>query len=133
MSDITFTISKNDTFIEELKVYNITITSEAVKIFNSTIDLQDGSLYTSSTNIEWQIECLFDFLPYTYTNNWVEIKKPSDWNITSVLDGYTAEKRASCTGKELGSENLQIPKGVFTPGLWKITAVSQNYLSKGSL
>jgi len=132
-SDIKFTISKNDTFTEELKVYNITISSEAVKIFNSTIDLHAGSLYTSSTNIEWQIECLFDFLPFTYINNWVEIKKPSDWNITSVSDGYTVEKRASCTGYQLGSENLQIPKGVFAPGLWKIKAVSQNYLSKGSL
>ena len=133
LSDIKFTISKNNTFTEELKVYNITIISEAVKIFNSSIDLQDGSLYNSNTNIEWQIECLFDFLPFTYTNNWVEIKKPSDWNITSVLDGYTTERRASCTGKEPGSENLQIPKGVFAPGLWKIKAVSQNYLSEGSL
>jgi len=133
VSDIKFTISKNDTFTEELKVYNITITSEAVKIFNSTIDLQDGSLYTSNTNINWQTECFFDILPYTYLNNWVEINKPSDWNITSVLDGYGTEKRASCTGKELGSENLQMPKGIFTSGLWTIKAVSQNYISRGSL
>ncbi len=128
-SDIKFTISKNDTFPEELNVYNITITSEAVKIFNSTIDLQDGSLYTSNTNINWQTEGFITVLPYTYLNNWAEINKPSDWNITSVLDGYGAEKRASCTGKEFGSENLIIPKGIFTSGLWTIKAVSQNYIS----
>ena len=129
VSDIKFTISKNDTFPEELNVYNITITSEAVKIFNSTIDLQDGSLYTSNTNINWQTEGFFDFLPYTYLDNWAEINKPSDWNITSVLDGYGTEKRASCNGKEFGSENLIIPKGIFTSGLWTIKAVSQNYIS----
>ncbi len=130
-SDIVFTISKNDTFTEKFEVFNITITSEAVKIFNSTIDLQDGSLYTPDANITWQAECEIDILPYTYLNNWAEINKPSDWNITSVLDWKNVEKRANCTGTGLGSEKLIIPEEIFNPGLWTLEASSQSYISNG--
>jgi hypothetical protein len=86
-----------------LNVYNITVTSEAIKIFNSTIGLQDGSLYINGIPTIWQTECFIDILPYTYLNNWAEINKPSDWNITSVLDGYNQDRISGCSGTGLGS------------------------------
>jgi len=128
-----FKISKNDTITDEFKVYNITIISEAVKIFNSTVDLKDGSIYTPNGTINWQTEALFGTLPYTYVNNWAEIKKPSDWTIISILDGYNVEKKESCIGIEPGSESVKIPEGILESGLWKIKAESQNYITHGSI
>ncbi|MFW9902364.1 MAG: hypothetical protein ACFFDY_13940, partial [Candidatus Thorarchaeota archaeon] len=131
-SDIKFTISKNSTVTDELEIYNITITSEAVKIFNSTIDGLDGSIYTTNDQVNWQTECSFS-IPYNYLNNWAEINKPTDWNITSILDGYSVEKKESCEGIGLGSTRLLIPEDILAPGLWKITADSLNYISHGSI
>ncbi len=132
-TDIIFTISKNDTFTEELKVYNITITSEAEKIYNSTIYEQDGSLYTFDTNINWKTEINIDLLHYTYLNNWAEINKPSDWNITSILDSSGAEKIGTCTGTGFDSEKLLIPEGILISGKWILKSSSWNYISNGSL
>ncbi|MFX1501109.1 MAG: hypothetical protein ACFFDH_09130, partial [Promethearchaeota archaeon] len=130
--DVLFTISKNDTISEELNIYNITITSEAVKIFNSTIAGQEGTQFSPDTGISWETECSFS-IPYSYLNNWAEIKKPIDWNITSVLDGYDVEKRESCIGIGLGSEILKIPVGILASGLWEIKAVSRNYITYGGI
>ena len=131
-SSIKFTISKNSTYVENLNIYNITIKSESFKVFNSTIDGLESSMYATNIQIGWQTECSFT-IPYGYTDNWAEIMKPSDWNVTSILDGYNSEQRSSCTGYELGSGALIIPKGVLSSGLWTIKAVSQNYISDGSL
>ncbi len=131
-SDIKFTISKNASYTEDLEIYNITITSEAVKIFNSTIDGQIGSTYVINNEINWQTECSFS-IPYSYFNNWAEIYKPNDWNITSILDGYNVEKIGSCTGIEFGSTNMKIPQGQLSSGLWTFQASGQNYITKGSV
>ncbi len=131
-SDILFTISKNEIISEEINIYNITITSEAIKIFNSTIAGQEGTQFSSNTMITWETECSFS-IPYSYLNSWAEIKKPSDWNITSVLDGYDVEKRENCTGIGLGSESLKIPVGILASGLWEIKAVSRNYIIHGEI
>jgi len=131
-SDIKFTISKNPLYTEELQIYNITITSEAFKIFNSTMNGLEGSEFVTNNQINWQTKCSF-IIPYGYLNNWAEIIKPSDWNVTSIIDGYSIEKKGSCTGFDLGSETLKIPQNVLTSGLWTIKAVSQNYISEGSL
>ncbi len=131
-SDIKFTISKNISFTEELEIYNITITSEAVKIFNTTINGLEGSIFTSNNNINWQTECSFS-IPYSYLNNWAEIYKPNDWNITSVLDGYKVEKIGSCTGIGFGSTSVKIPQGQLSSGLWTFQASGQNYITKGSM
>jgi len=131
-SDIIFTISKNDTFTEDFTIYNITITSEAVKAFNSTIEGQEGSRYANGIGITWLTES-FIFIPYNYLNNWVEITKPNDWNITSILNGFGEEKVGDCTGTGFGSEKLIIPKGNLSSGLWKIEASSKNYISTGNV
>ncbi|MFX1364120.1 MAG: hypothetical protein ACFE9Y_04265 [Promethearchaeota archaeon] len=131
-SDVIFTISKNDTITEELKIYNITISSVAVKTFNSTIGGLDGSFYEIDNQINWKTDCSFS-IPYGYLNNWVEIKKPSDWDITSILDGYDVEKNDSCIGIGIGSETLKIPVGVLASGLWEIRAVSRNYITQGGI
>ncbi len=131
-SDIIFTISKNDTFTEDFTIYNITITSEAVKTFNSTIEGQEGSRYTNGINITWLTES-FIFIPYNYLNNWVEITKPNDWNITSILNGFGEEKVGDCTGTGFGSEKLIIPKGILSSGLWTLEASSKNYISTGNI
>ncbi|MFX1570218.1 MAG: hypothetical protein ACFFCV_17810, partial [Promethearchaeota archaeon] len=131
-SDVIFTISENVTGVEDLEIYNITITSEAVKIFNSTIDGQIGSTYIINNEIIWQTECSFS-IPYGYLNNWAKINKPNDWNITSILDGYNTEKIGCCTGSKFGSTSLKIPQDCFGPGLWSIQANGRNYITKGSI
>ncbi|MFW9929318.1 MAG: hypothetical protein ACFFD1_07995, partial [Candidatus Thorarchaeota archaeon] len=130
--NIVFTISKNASHIEDLQINNITITSVAVKIFNSTINGMEKSISTINNEVIWQTECLFT-IPYGYLDNWAEIEKPSDWNVTSVLDGYDIEKRESCMGVNIGCEKLLIPKGVLNSGLWSIQASGLNYITKGSM
>jgi hypothetical protein len=131
-SSVKFTISKNPVYIEDLYVYNITIMSDALKSLNSTVNGIESSEYTTSNQIIWQTECSF-MIPYGYSNNWAKIMKPSDWNITSILDEYNSEQRDSCTGYDPGSGTLIIPQGVLSSGLWIIKALSQNYISEGSL
>ncbi|MFX0156080.1 MAG: hypothetical protein ACFE9Q_16290, partial [Candidatus Hodarchaeota archaeon] len=130
--DVKFTISKNSTITNELFIYNITIVSQAIKIFNSTINGQTGSLYLPQTDINWKIECSIS-IPYGYINNWVEIKKPIDWNVTSVLNGYGVEKKSSCIGIEYGSDSLIIPIGELSTGFWTVQAIGVNYISKGTM
>ena len=131
-SSVKFTISKNPVYTENLNVYNITITSYALKYFNSTMSGVESSAYTTNNQINWQTDCSF-MIPYGYINNWAKIMKPNDWNVTSILDAYNSEQRDSCTGYDLGSGTLIIPQGVLSPGLWTIKAVSQNCISEGSL
>ncbi|NVM35233.1 MAG: hypothetical protein HWN81_06535 [Candidatus Lokiarchaeota archaeon] len=131
-SDVRFKISKNSTITEEFVVYNITIISEAVKVFNSTIGGQVGSLYLTQAGITWETVCSIS-IPYGYYNNWVEIKKPIDWNVTSVLNGYGVEKKSSCFGTEYGSDSLIIPEGQLSNGFWTVQASGQNYITKGSI
>lgn len=131
-SDIIFTISKNSTYTEDFEVYNITITSEAVKTFNSTIHGEDGSLYTNDLDIEWETEATIT-IPFGYLNNWAEIIKPDDWDTTSILDGFGVEEIGSCTGINLGSERIIIPNGVLSSGLWTFEFVSWNYIVKGGI
>jgi hypothetical protein len=98
--DVIFTISKNSTYTEEFEIYNITITSEAVKMFNSTIDGQEGSLYSGNNDIDWETECSFS-IPFGYLDNWAEIVKPNDWETNSIVDGFGVETKGSCTGSRM--------------------------------
>jgi len=131
-SDVIFTISKNSSYSNEFSVNDITISSECVKLFNSTYGGLNGSHYTTDGSITWDTEFSI-FIPFGYEDNWAEIEKPSDWTITSVLDGYNTEKKGSCLGLGTGSDTLIIPKGTLTSGLWKIETVSQNYIIGGKL
>ena len=131
-SDVKFTISKNSSYSNEFSVKDITISSECVKLLNSTYGGLNGSHYTTDGSITWNTEFTI-FIPFGYEDNWVELKKPSDWTIMSVLDGYNTEQKGSCLGLGTGSDTLIIPKGALTSGLWKIEAVSQNYIIGGKL
>jgi len=54
--DITFTISKNITDIDDFDIKNITITSGLLKKINSTVNGLDGSLYTNGIPTIWETE-----------------------------------------------------------------------------
>ncbi|KKN10821.1 hypothetical protein LCGC14_1032690, partial [marine sediment metagenome] len=129
-TDIVFTISQNITGIDDFDIDTITITSNLVKRFNSSISGFDGSLYTNGISTTWQTELVISN-PLDYINNWARIDKPTDWNITQILDGYDVDRLQNCSGIGLGSSNFTIPSSVFKPGLWKIEATSQNYISEG--
>jgi len=131
-SDVIFTIFKNSSYSNEFSVKDITISSECIKLFNSTYGGLNGSYYTTDGNITWNTEFSI-FIPYDYVDNWAELEKPSDWTITSILDGYNTEQKGSCSGIGIGSETLIIPKGALTSGLWKIEAIGQNYINSGKL
>ncbi len=131
-SNVIFTISKNVTGVEDFEIQNITITSNVVKEFNSTISGQSGSCYLTNGNITWNADISF-IVPYGYFENWAEIKKPSDWKITKLLDGYRVDQIGNCQDTGFGEMKTEIPKSIFNPGLWSLEAISENYLLNSSL
>lgn len=130
--DITFTISKNITGIDDFDIKNITITSNLLKKINSTINGLDGSLYTNGIPTIWQTELIIS-MPSDYEHNRAEITKPTDWNITHVHDGYVQDRISSCSGIGPGSTKFIIPDGVLSQGLWRIEVNSWNYISGGNI
>ncbi|MFW9822582.1 MAG: hypothetical protein ACFFE4_06590 [Candidatus Thorarchaeota archaeon] len=131
-SDVIFTISKNSTVTENLEVYNITIRSELIKSFNSTVGGLEGSTYSIIPNITWQTDFTINY-PYNYLDNWLEIQKPSDWSINHIFDGYNVDRIGSCSGAGIGTETMVIPFGILNQGLWKIEAISTNYIKNGNI
>jgi len=130
--DVKFTISKNITGIDDFDIKNITIMSGLLKKINSTLNGLDGSLYTNGLPTIWQTELIIS-IPSDYIHNRAEIIKPTDWNITHVLDGYDQDRKSGCSGTGIGSTKFIIPDGVFNQGLWKIEATSWNYISDGNI
>ncbi|MHA1914179.1 MAG: hypothetical protein ACW97V_07425 [Promethearchaeota archaeon] len=118
----------------EISLRNITITSNASKLFNSTIggiDGSPGSVYSlKDDKISWETEFHID-IPYgdtLYSNHWVEIEKPDDWEVTHILDGYDVNHISDgCTGTGIGSTKVTIPEGVIAAGIWTLKAESWNY------
>lgn len=131
-TDVIFTISKNEAYSDNIEISNITIFSKALKSFSTTFGGYFGSFYTADEEISWETKFSIS-IPDNYLDVWVEIEKPSDWAIISLLDGYDDEKIGDCSGKGLGSETLVIPKGICSSGLWKLEAKSQNYIQKGKI
>ena len=129
-TDIIFTISQNITGIDDFDINTITLTVNLMKSFNSTLNGIDGSSYTNGVSISWQTELIISN-PLDSVNNWAEIDKPTDWNITQILDGYDIDLLKNCSGLDIGSAKFTIPSSVFKPGLWKIEATSSNYISEG--
>ncbi len=130
--DIDFTIYNNMSDILDFYVGKITLTSFGIKTFNSTVSSKLGSLYTPGVNISWQVEFSISSIPDGY-NSWVEFKKPSDWFFTSIIDGFEADRTGGCLGRGFGSNRLIIPNNIMEPGLWKLEAISNNYISNGTL
>ena len=129
---VDFTIFQNITDVEDFEVANITITSGVSRTFNSTIYSQIGSKYSTNGNITWNADLSFS-IPSGYSENWAIIEKPTDWNVTSFLDGYDTDRMGDCSGTDIGSTSIIISKNIFGPGLWNLEATSQNYISKINL
>ncbi len=130
--EIIFTISQNVTGINDFYIENININVNLLKRINSSISGLDGSLYTTGIPMIWQTELVIT-IPSDYKNTIDEITKPADWNITQILDGYDVNRIQSCTGTDPGSIEFIIPNGVFDQALWKIEAISSNYILNASL
>jgi hypothetical protein len=130
--DIVFTISKNSSFIEEFEVFNITITSSVVRSLNSSIAGNAGSLISFDNGIKWRTEFTIN-IPFSYLNSWVQIEKPVDWNVTSILDGFNLEKIQACSGTEIGSNLILIPEDKLSQGLWILHGSSQNYINSSQI
>ncbi|MFX1280799.1 MAG: hypothetical protein ACFFA3_15595 [Promethearchaeota archaeon] len=130
--DIIFTIYQNISDVLDLNIDTISIHSPSEKSLNSSVLGVEGSCYEFGTNISWYTELSISSIPPDYTS-WVELEKPTDWFFTSIIDGYEADRTSNCFGKEFGSPKLIIPSGIIGPGLWKLSAISQNYISESSL
>jgi hypothetical protein len=130
--DVDFTIYSNISGFLDFIVDTITLTSYAMKVINSTASGKIGSLYTLGSNISWQVEFSISSIPGGYSS-WVEFDKPSDWSFTQILDGFEANVTGSCLGRYFGSQRLTIPYWVFGSGIWKLEAISKNYISNGNL
>ncbi|MFX1322800.1 MAG: hypothetical protein ACFFAQ_14275 [Promethearchaeota archaeon] len=127
--DVVFTIYNNVTGALDSAINNITIESDVVKLYNSTIFHLEGCSYSMGLNITWNSEFIVS-IPFGYFNSWGLIKKPADWIIQEVTDLYDINHVANCTGAGFGSESLIIPSNIFGFGLWKLKAISQNCICK---
>ncbi|MFX0030830.1 MAG: hypothetical protein ACFE8B_16575, partial [Candidatus Hermodarchaeota archaeon] len=130
--DITFTVYQNISDVLDLNIDTISIHSPSEKSINSSVLGIEGSSYEFGLNISWYTELSISSIPPDYTS-WIELEKPSDWFFTSIIDGYEADQTSNCIGKDFGSSKLIIPSSILGPGLWKLSAISQNYISESSL
>jgi hypothetical protein len=131
-SEIEFTISQNMTNILDFQISNISVNSFLVKTFNSTYNGKEGSLYTTNMQINWETEFLV-LNPFLYFNNRIEIKKPIDWDVNGIYDGFGTDQASSCLGTGIGSKTVIIPKEVISQGIWKLEATSVNYITNGNV
>jgi hypothetical protein len=131
-SEIEFTISQNMTNILDFQISNISVNSYIVKSFNSTYYGKEGSFVSTIPQIKWETEFLV-FNPFMYLNNRIVIKKPIDWDIISMYDGFGVNKTTSCSGVGIGSETVVIPAEIINQGMWKIEGTSINYIENGNL
>ncbi|MFX0135478.1 MAG: hypothetical protein ACFFDN_17675, partial [Candidatus Hodarchaeota archaeon] len=51
----------------------------------------------------------------------------------NIIDGFEANKTLNCLGRDFGSMRLEIPNSDLGPGLWRLNAISQNYISNGNI
>lgn len=128
---VDFTIFNNMSDASDLIIDTVTVKSFLVKTFNSTVSSKPGSYYTSGDDILWNVEFTI-YIPPNY-ESWVELEKPTDWNITSVIDGYQTERRSQCIGPDFGSILMKIPNSILLGGLYVIEAISVNYLLDGNI
>jgi hypothetical protein len=128
---VIFTIYKNTSIPLDFSIDTITIYSSAIKVYNSSVSGLDGCMYTKGENIEWFFELSIN-IPFGY-NSYIEIKKPLDWNVVEVTDGFEIDQTGNCLGKDIGSNNLIIPTSFLSSGLWQFRAISQNYLLNADL
>ncbi len=128
--NVIFTIFNNMTSALDMEIYNITISSNVVKAYNTTIDGVPGSQYLTNGLIKWQTEWEVA-IPSNYLNSRIEIEKPVDWNVTLILDGYDTDQTGLCSGIEFGSGKISISTAIVGNGLWLLEAESYNYINEG--
>lgn len=131
-TNIEFTVYKNITNVINMQVRNITVTSILSRTFKSTFGGIEGSYYTNNPIIHWETELMISY-PLTYIDPLIEFKKPIDWDIRSIYDGFGTNKTTNCQGVGIGSETVIIPSEIINQGLWKIEATSINYIRDGNL
>jgi hypothetical protein len=131
-SEISFTVFQNMTNVLDFHISNITVDSYLVKTYNSTFDGEEGSLYSTNSQINWETE-LFILSPFVYQTNRIEVEKPIDWDITRIYDGFGTDQIGNCLGTDLGSNIVILPSDSITQGIWKIEAMSVNYLTNCSV
>ncbi len=132
-SDVIFTIFKNSLVTEDVEAYNVTVTSFVERQFNSTISGVPGSQYNAGgSSVNWTTYLNF-VTPSSYISERAIVGKPSDWNFTTITDGYGLDRVAACSGTGIGSNATVIPKTILYDGLWKLEARSTNYISSGAV
>ncbi len=125
--DITFTIFENiypEMDYIEFNIREVTVFSSAIKVFNTTYFGKEGSFYSLGLPVYWMTS--FSISLPTYYYSWIEILKPLEWSITSIIDGFETEQIGGCYGNEYGSSRLIIPYSIIGEGIWDIKAESQN-------
>jgi len=132
-SDVVFTVFKNALITEQVEVHNMTVNSFVEKEFNSTVATAPGSqYYTEGSSVNWTTYLHF-VTPFSYMTQRVLISKPSDWNITSITNGFGINRLSACSGTGIGDTVIVIPKDIFYDGLWKLEATSANYIAAGAI
>ncbi|MFX1569119.1 MAG: hypothetical protein ACFFCV_12210 [Promethearchaeota archaeon] len=125
--DVTFTIFEDispEMDYIEFNVREVTVFSSAIKVFNTTYFGKEGSFYSLGSPVDWTTS--FSISLPTYYYSWIEILKPIDWSVTSIIDGFETEQIGGCYGNEYGSSKLIIPYSIIGEGVWDIKAKSQN-------
>jgi len=73
-------------------------------------------------------------IPGTYgTNYYFNISKPTNWNITQVINPYFKNVVNDTIGAGFGNSTLTVPNNIIINGLWKIVAESPNYFEEGKI
>ncbi|MFX0081419.1 MAG: hypothetical protein ACFE94_06685 [Candidatus Hodarchaeota archaeon] len=130
-TNIEFTIYQNLTNIIDIQIKNISINSYLVKSFNSTFMGVEGSYYSIDLQIGWETNFIISN-PLLYSSTLIQIKKPMDWDIVSIYDGFGVNKTESCLGTGIGSKTITIPTEIINQGLWNIEATSIDYITGGN-
>jgi len=131
-SNVFFTVFQNITDVIDMQVSSITISSDQIKIYNSTYNGKEGSYYSIDQDYLWKAEFLVSY-PLSYINNTIKIEKPDDWNVINIFDSFETELTSSCLGTGVGSKIVSIPTDIVVQGLWKIEATIINYLTNCSI
>ncbi|MFW9865278.1 MAG: hypothetical protein ACFFEN_04195, partial [Candidatus Thorarchaeota archaeon] len=131
-ADVIFTVFQNITDNLDFSIDSIIIKSFVIREFNSSFSGVSGSQYSLGEQINWQIEFSIPSIPINY-ESWLTIKKPHDWSFVHILDGYGADQIENCLEVDFGSTLLTIPLGVLGTGLWKLEAISKNYIVESYL
>ncbi|TXT62446.1 MAG: exported protein of unknown function [Promethearchaeota archaeon] len=124
--EIVITLSKNASYSGDFEIYNVTLTSSLLKVFNSTFNSQLGSKCTTGSGITWHTNIDFN-IPYGYSESRADISKPLDWTFVHIYDSYD-DDRINNLGSGSETTILNIPIGVLEGGLWEFEAISQNYI-----